>query len=266
MSTGMTTAVLIADIHANAPALEAVLREHDSDPAAAIWCAGDIVGYNSYARETMAIVRAARLTSVHGNHDLMVAGRLPTTGLGPRARRGIEFARDNLTPEERDWLAALPSVLRITDDTICLHSMLGDTQGRLERPEHFRLQAEVLRRYDPGIRVCVTGHTHVPGVVRVTPSGSVETHRGARVSLAAEGFWFVNPGSVGEPRDGDMRASFARLDTAAHVLRFHRARYSRSRVVRMNTLRLPPLAVAATSNPILRWLRASAALLAPRLS
>jgi predicted phosphodiesterase len=266
MSVCMTTVALIADLHANAPALESVLREQDTANTNAIWCAGDIVGYNSYARETLAMVRSARALCVHGNHDLMVAGRLPSTGLGPRAKRGVDWARDTLSLEERDWLAALPSVLRVTEDIVCLHSTLGDPQRRLERHEDFRDQVDVIRRYDPGVRVCVTAHTHIPGAVRVTPGGTVETHRGQRVSLAPEGFWFVNPGSVGEPRDGDVRASYAVLDLSTRIVRFHRARYSRMRVVRMNALRFPPLAVAHQGNPLTRWLRVAVERLAPRPS
>src|SRR5258705_12641237 len=102
----MTTVALIADVHANALALEAVLRACGDRGVGAIWCAGDLVGYNSMPRETIALVRRKSIATVHGNHDLMVAGRLPAEGLGPRAQRTVEWTRQTLGEEELSWLRA----------------------------------------------------------------------------------------------------------------------------------------------------------------
>jgi len=235
----MTMVALLADIHANAPALEAVLSTRIARDVSTFWCAGDVVGYNAFARETIALAKVANVLAVHGNHDLMVTGRLSMERAGPRARRAVAWTRAQLSSDERKWLESLPGSLHVADGVICVHSTLGDTERRMTTDDDYRLQAKALREADPTLRVSVCGHTHQAGVVRVAPDGRVQRFIGARVDLAAAGTWFVNPGSVGEPRDGDMRASFAVLEWPARRVHFHRVRYNRSAVSRVNAVRLP---------------------------
>ncbi|HEX7939627.1 MAG TPA: metallophosphoesterase family protein, partial [Gemmatimonadaceae bacterium] len=128
---GVTSVALIADIHANALALEAVLRACKERAVSAIWCAGDVVGYNAMPRETIALLRRRVAASVHGNHDLMVVGLLPASDIGPRARRAVEWTRETLSESEVRWLAALPPMLRFGSHVLCLHATLGDTRTRL---------------------------------------------------------------------------------------------------------------------------------------
>jgi len=254
----MTTVALIADVHANALALEAVLRACGDRDVGAIWCAGDLVGYNAMPRETIALVRRKGIATVHGNHDLMVGGRLPARDLGPRAQRTVEWTRQELDPGDVAWLNQLPALLRFGDHVICVHATLGDANARIETDDEWRAQAEQLRAANPATRLCICGHTHKSGATYVAPDGRVRRDSGRRVSLDGEGIWFVNPGSVGEPRDGDPRAAYAILDWPPRHVAFRRARYDRARLAKFNATRLPPLADESRSG-ISQWLEQAAA-------
>jgi len=256
----MTTVALVADVHANAPALSAALAACDSHRVGVVYCAGDIVGYNAMAREAIAIVRERGLPSVHGNHDLMVVGRLPLEG-GPRARRAVPWTRGALGADDLRWLAALPAMLRLNAQLLCTHAALRDSRARLSRGEEWRAQADVIRRFDDRIRACVHGHSHIAGATRVTRDGRVETLRGPRVRLDTGDFWFINPGSVGEPRDGDWRASFAILEWPGEVT-FHRARFGRGRVAFTNARRFASTGGGSGVRVMSGWMRAAAARLA----
>jgi diadenosine tetraphosphatase ApaH/serine/threonine PP2A family protein phosphatase len=163
-----------------------------------------------------------------------------------------------LTSDELLWLAALPALLRLGDHVLCLHATLGDSQHRLLDEDDWRALAERVREFQPSTRICICGHTHTAGATYVAPDGRVRTDRGGRVSLDGEGIWFINPGSVGEPRDGDPRASFAILDWPPRHVSFHRARYDRARLAKLNAVRMPPTS-EVPQTALAQWLDRAAA-------
>ncbi|MFC7155983.1 metallophosphoesterase family protein [Halomarina halobia] len=196
---------LLSDIHANAVALEAVLSA--MPPVAALVCAGDVVGYGPRPAACVEALRAwtpdraaveassegaARgppcesLVPVRGNHDRVLAAGASFDG--GMAGAGLEHARRELTADQVAWLAALPETRRAFDGQIRVAHGHPSDPDRYVYPDLF--SADLL----DGERVLVLGHTHVQGVRRF-PAGSV-----------------VNPGSVGQPRDGDPRAAYAVLD------------------------------------------------------
>ena len=254
----MTAVALVADIHANALALEAVLRHCADRNVGAVWCAGDLVGYNAMPRETIALIRRRAIACVHGNHDLMVAGLLPVRDLGPRARRAVDWTRETLVGDEATWLAGLPAMLRFGPKVLCLHAAIGDTRLRLQTLDDWRANAERIWKFDSRTRICICGHTHSAGATYVSRTGRVRVDHGARVSLDGDGLWFLNPGSVGESRDGDPRASFAILDWPPRRVAFHRARYDRARLAKINAVRMPPPADPGR-NALTQWLESAAA-------
>ncbi|HEX7938380.1 MAG TPA: metallophosphoesterase family protein, partial [Gemmatimonadaceae bacterium] len=115
-----------------------------------------------------------------------------------------------------------------------------------------------IRAFAPETRVCIVGHTHRAGATYVSRTNRVRVDEGARVSLDGDGIWFVNPGSVGEPRDGDPRASYAILDWPPRHVAFHRARYDRPRLAKLNALRMPPV-IDRDHNAFTVWLDQAAA-------
>ena len=227
---------IVSDIHANVAALAAVLADIDTCGVDDIVHLGDLVGYNSFPSETLALVQARSIRGVHGNHDLMTCGVLSVDHCGPLARRAIEWTRDALSPAELAYLAALPGELRPADGVICMHSMLGDPVGRVRGRAGFHEVCLELRRFDPHLEICCTGHTHRPGAVEIGPDGVVR-HIGAALRLTPGSFWFINPGSVGQPRDSDPRAAYAVVDRASREVAFHRVAYDHARVSRDNARR-----------------------------
>lgn len=220
---------ILADIHANLPALEAVLADVSASASGAVHL-GDIVGYNSFPGETIARLRSSHIDGVHGNHDLMAIGLLDTAGCGPRGRRAIAWTREVLSEQDCHFLAALPGTRWLDDHALLIHSSFGDPVVRLQTDQQFRDEAARLRRLAPGVQVCFTAHTHRQLVVEVTSDGEVHTQDTIQRPLNGDSIWFVNPGSVGEPRDGDQRAAYAVFDPTNRRVRFRQVAYDRGPV------------------------------------
>ena len=177
---------VVADIHGNLPAFEAVI---DAMPAVDQWlCAGDIVGYNPWPADCLAQVRDLNAATVMGNHDRAVAS---DTGFrfNSMAAAGVTYARDELNEDALTWLDSLPNRRTIDGGDILL------VHGHPENPDRYTYPDEFSpAMLENNARVTITGHTHVQGV-REFEEGVV-----------------MNPGSVGQPRDGDPAAAFAVLD------------------------------------------------------
>jgi putative phosphoesterase len=179
---------VIADIHGNLPALEATL---DDLPAVdGLVCAGDVVGYNPWPVECVDAVRDREIPTVMGNHDRAVA-RDAGFRFNAMAKAGIEYARERLDEPRLSWLGALPDERHLVDGRVTVVHGHPDDPDRYTYPEEF--SAGMLDGED----LLVTGHTHVQGH-RVFDAGVV-----------------LNPGSVGQPRDGDPRAGYAVVDLDA---------------------------------------------------
>lgn len=225
---------LIADIHANAPALEAVVVHARRQHVDLVVGLGDLVGTSALPLETIALMRDQGIESVAGNHDLAAIGRLSLDLAGPRAREILEWTRGVLTDADWRYLAELPMELAPRPEVLCLHAGLSDPVARLRTADDFRAQARLIRAYDPRVSICCLGHTHLPGVVSVV-GPEVYVYPGPSADLPLEGFHFVNPGSVGDLTTRDPRAVYATLDLDARRVQFFRVPYDRSAVLSANT-------------------------------
>jgi len=198
---------LISDVHANLPALEAVL---DDMPAVdRTVCAGDVIGYNPWPRECVERVREVASATVRGNHDRTVEN--PSRYRANRmAEAGLEHAKAALSDDQLDWLRGLPRAETFAGDRYLLvHSHpAAEREDAYVYPEEFPNLDRHMGEHD-GI---VLGHTHVQGL-REVGDGAV-----------------VNPGSVGQPRDGDPDAGYAVLDTATDEIDLCRVEYDIDRV------------------------------------
>ena len=196
----MTTA-FISDIHGNFEALSAVLAEIDRLGVERIVCAGDIVGYYSQVNECCDELRARAIPSVMGNHDWYMAGG----GFCLRSKSVndcLEYQRRVISADNLAWLKTLPMQLHI-DGVNMVHGGWSDPIDEYLKPSQ-----EYFERIEG--RFFLTGHTHLPMV----------NHYGDKV--------YCNPGSVGQPRDGDPRAAFAIFDGAGFTL--HRVEYNMQKV------------------------------------
>lgn len=176
---------VVSDIHSNTVALDAVLE--DLPPVDGIVCAGDIVGYNPWPAACLDTVRERAVPTVMGNHDRAVATETAFR-FNSMAGAGVEHAREQLDDDAIVWLAGLPDTRTVFDGRVKLVHGHPDDPDRYTYPEEF--SASMLGDED----VLVLGHTHVQGH---------ETFDDGVV---------MNPGSVGQPRDGDPRAAYALLD------------------------------------------------------
>jgi len=231
--------VIVADIHSNLEAFEAVL-EHAAagGPIDRLWCLGDVVGYAADPAACIALLRRCPHTAIAGNHDLAAVGGLGTEDFNAVAARAAAWTGEHLSAEERGYLSSLPFIV-VEEDFTLVH-------GSLRWPEwEYLLSAEAAEEH---LRLQETpyslvGHSHVPFVV-VESEGSrpamVPLEDGEVVELG-ERRLIVNPGGVGQPRDGDPRASYAVYDSDAQKLTLHRVEYDVEKAQRkIREAGLPP--------------------------
>jgi predicted phosphodiesterase len=209
---------VVSDVHSNLPALEAVLAA--AAPYDALWQLGDIVGYGPQPNEVVARLAAENALGVRGNHDSAAIGELATDAFNDDARQAVEWTAERLDAAARAWLAALPLV----DE----HSPFTLVHGSPRDPswEYVFSSAAARGNLDAFTTAhCLVGHTHVPLVFR-DGGRRVETlvPNGAALELDQRRT-LLNPGSVGQPRDGDPRACAMLIDTDALSVEWLRVEY-----------------------------------------
>jgi predicted phosphodiesterase len=209
---------LLSDIHANLVALEAVLAALGKVDA--LWVTGDTVGYGPDPADTLALLRARGALLVQGNHDRAVATGEGLELFHDRAADAAQLHQRWLSPEDRDALGALPVVVKAERFTLC-HGSLRDPLW--EYVTTARAAAATLKLAET--EHCCNGHTHVPALYRDEGGSAKAIHIGAGTAYPLEARTMINAGSVGQPRDGDARASYAVLDTEAGTATFYRASY-----------------------------------------
>ncbi|MBA2361105.1 MAG: metallophosphoesterase family protein [Actinobacteria bacterium] len=215
---------VISDIHANLYALEAVFAEIERDPPDEIWCLGDTVGYGPRPNECCALVQERSSLVLVGNHDLVALGSADVTveDFNPEAAAASIWTSSELSPGSREFLSSLaPQAER--EGAALFHGSPSDPVWDyvitdLAAEEAFALtQASLI----------LVGHSHVPTALAladdVVQGGVAST--GFEADLGP-GRWLLNPGSVGQPRDGDARAAYLRLDLGLRQASFERVAYS----------------------------------------
>lgn len=210
---------ILSDIHANLPALEAVLAALGRVDA--VWHLGDVVGYGPHPDEVVARLRELGAIGVRGNHDGTALDLAMAEWFNPDARRAIEWTARRISPATRAWLAGLPE-RREMDGVTLVHGSPRDPAW-----EYITTAAGATANLGAFATAhLLFGHTHVPIAYR-DDGGRMRTLEPTDgSSLALDGRrTLANPGSVGQPRDGDPRASALILDTAASTLTWRRVAY-----------------------------------------
>ena len=230
--------LLVSDIHANLAAFETVLQ--DAGQFDFIWCLGDMVGYGPDPNECIALLRTYPHVCLAGNHDWAALGKLDVRGFNVDARVANQWTQSVLTPESQAYLQGLQP----------LRTELGYTlvHGSPRQPIwEYVLDPLTAELNFPSFKtpVCFVGHTHVPVCFFLPESGDdhlCEPHSpryGHTVQLN-NGRWIVNPGSVGQPRDGLPYAAYAILDAEHNTLEHRRAEYPiETTQGRMRAVKLP---------------------------
>lgn len=209
---------LLSDIHANLVALEAVLAALGKIEA--LWVTGDTVGYGPDPGDTLALLRERGAVLVQGNHDRAVA---TGGGLEYFHDRAADAARKHtqwLSSADRDLLAALPLTLTAEGFTLCHGSLRDPLWEYVTTPQ----AAMATLRLAP-TDYCCNGHTHIPALFTMMGDVGVVTRPSSGTAHKLQPRTLLNAGSVGQPRDGDPRASYAVLDTEAGTVTFYRSSY-----------------------------------------
>jgi predicted phosphodiesterase len=216
---------VISDIHSNLPALEAVLEAIDDAGTEEIWCLGDVIGYGAEPDACTDLVRERCDVCLVGNHDLAVLGGLDISSFSETAAEAADWTRANADERTMEFLRELePSGLR--EGTALFHASPRDPVWEYVLSIE---QADACMDVQPE-RIALIGHSHMslfftrPGSGETGDTRGAKTNDGALLDLG-HGTWLVNPGSVGQPRDGDPRGGWLELDTDKKTGRFHRVAY-----------------------------------------
>ena len=211
---------VLGDIHANLDALEAVLEDCRGQGVTEYICTGDIVGYNARPHECLEIVRGLGCPVVMGNHDHYVSSNQNLEDFNPHAAAVIRWTRGQLSDEEIEYLRGLPFVLTKTGITL-VHATMDSPEAFGYVFDHLQAEAHFSHQVTP---LCFHGHTHCP-MIYEKQIGAVYRIDAQDFSLPIGRKYFINVGSVGQPRDGDPRAAYALYDPQARKIRFRRVEY-----------------------------------------
>lgn len=233
---------MIADVHANLPALEACLDALDRSGVERIVCLGDVVGYHAEPRECIARLRERAIATVRGNHDHDAISADVQAGTSSAARKVLAWTRAQLSADDQRWLADLPTHIVLDPPGVILaHGcFLNDvffrgyvTSTMLEA----NLRAVAARPDWPRVALC--GHTHVP-MCGWLAAGAIEERTCGVVWPSGADAVLINPGSVGQPRDADASARCAIVDVDARGVDVLRVPYDvEAAVAALNRAGLP---------------------------
>ena len=217
--------LIVSDLHANWQALEAVTREAAGAYDQAL-CCGDLVGYGADPNLVVDWVRANCAVVVRGNHDKVSTGQEDLEWFNPVARTSALWTQEHLTPANIEYIRGLPKGPVLLDGFQVLHG------SPFDEDEYVMAAAEAGQAFGYlESRLAFFGHTHVQGGfiwnqsrVETIPATSARSRR-QEMEVDSECGYLVNPGSVGQPRDGDPRAAYALYDSSARMVAYRRSPY-----------------------------------------
>lgn len=210
---------ILGDIHGNLEALTTVLQDAKEQGVTAYACVGDIVGYNADPAACLATIRGLSAVCVGGNHDHYCSHTVALTDFHPLAANVVDWTRNQLGADDLSFLRDL-KLVRVVQGFTLVHSTLdmpdkwGYVFDELEAESNFNYQSTAL---------CFNGHTHQPAVFEKSPG--VRRGETTRIKVVLGKKYFVNVGSVGQPRDGDPRSSYVIYDIDAREIVFRRLEY-----------------------------------------
>ena len=219
--------LVLSDIHGNLEALDAVLVHAADQHYERVLVLGDLVGYGADPNAVVErVIALAPAGVIRGNHDKVASGVESPEGFNAAAHRAVSWTQAELTPANQAYLAALPEgPLDIDEAVEICHGTPSDEDEYLFEAHD---AAKALR--DSGRATCFFGHTHIPVIYQLSPDSSLDASgpdrsSARRLSLQPASKYLINPGSVGQPRDGDPRAGYAIFDTKTSELTLFRVAY-----------------------------------------
>lgn len=217
---------IIADIHSNLEALESVLAQLRREGVEAILNLGDLVGYNASPNECLDLLQSQDVWSLAGNHDLALFSPERAQYFNIIAYQALNWCREQLRPEYLEWLQNLPLTLEVGGSCLACHGT--PTSADTYIAYHFQGKRVLAHlRGQPPLRVCFFGHTHRRALWYRDIRGKVALQEisPSKVVLARDCHYLINPGSVGQPRDGNPDAAYAIFDEEEFSIHFKSAPY-----------------------------------------
>ncbi|MDF1535759.1 MAG: metallophosphoesterase family protein [bacterium] len=247
----MRVAVL-ADVHANLPALEAVVEDIRKQGADTLWHLGDAVGYGAEPFACLQLLADLDTVLIAGNHEQAACNLAEANGFNSAAADAIRWTRDILTHDARKGLCELPLNAMPAPGVFLFHGLPGSAAGYLRTVETAELVFDHLADRDPRIRAAFFGHTHRPAIFTHLAGRPVHTIEPDEELITAPGRrYMVNPGSVGQPRNSDPRAQYLIYDMDGGRVSFRRVSYDIAAAQeRILEAQLPPALAARLSQGI----------------
>ena len=218
--------LVLSDLHANRGALDAVLEAVKGRWDSCV-CLGDVVGYGPDPNEVTSRLREIHAETIRGNHDKAAAGLMDTSDFNPVAKAAVDWTRSQLLPDNLAWLAALPPGPLEAAGVVLVHGAFQDEDEYVFTPEQ-----ALDGLLDSTAAITFFGHTHHQGgfsyqdsnleVLQIRPRAA-ESFAALRIDPGRR--YLLNPGSIGQPRDGDPRAAFAIADLENKTVEFWRVQY-----------------------------------------
>ncbi len=210
---------ILGDIHANLEAFDAVMADAEAQGCTHHVCIGDVVGYNANPHECVARLQELNCPVVKGNHDEEASAETEIVGLNPLAQAALEWTRKALTDEDKTWLRNLRLVRQVRD-FIIVHATLDTPTGWAYVMNKLDAMASFSYQFT---QACFFGHTHTPRVYVKGITVSLENTELIHIEPGRK--YFINVGSVGQPRDGDWRSAYAVYDHDTQHIYIRRVPY-----------------------------------------
>lgn len=216
---------IISDIHSNLEALSSVLEAVSKLDVKKTICLGDVVGYNANPNECIALIKSHGVKCIMGNHDERAAGLADTSNFNQQAEAAIFWTRSVITDEGKEFLQNLPKFHKEGRSFLAVHGSMRSLDDYIQCARDAARNFKLLDGDEfGGMNVCFFGHTHV-AMAYLEVEGSVVLNMDNEIKVEKAGKYLVNPGSVGQPRNRDPRASFVVYDTAERLITYHKVEY-----------------------------------------
>lgn len=214
---------VITDLHSNFEALKVAVNWFDEHGITDVVCLGDIIGYNANPLEVTYLTHTRVRFSLKGNHERYVLG-VKAKGVREEKLEVIDWTRDQLSQDYKDWLASLPDYHLYEGRVLLVHGSPRDPDEYVYKPETFATSLKHMEEHYPGIRLCFFGHSHLPMCIS---KNKVDSRMGETrtLQLDRKTTYLINPGSVGQPRDGVAKTSFGVMDFKRYAFTWVRLDY-----------------------------------------
>ncbi|MBI5970605.1 MAG: metallophosphoesterase family protein [Deltaproteobacteria bacterium] len=214
---------IISDIHSNLEAIVSVLETIAKLDVKKTICLGDIIGYNANPNECISLVRSHGVKCVMGNHDERAAGLADTSNFNQQAEAALLWTRTVITDEGKEFLQNLPKFHKEGRSFLAVHGSINSLDDYIQCARDAARNFMLLGEFE-GFNVCFFGHTHI-SMAYLSVEGSVLLNMDNSIKVEKGIKYLVNPGSVGQPRNRDPRASFVVYDTAERLITYHKVEY-----------------------------------------